>query len=336
MKSILRNLTRAMWCVAAGAAAYYAQDAWRAKHSSRSATHGGAVPVLTTIDTITGDQLLAAAQLAVDQPTTLVADIEQTGLVAEQSVSLSGQYQQQGRGESRRFCWTLRGRVGRGSVRLWQVSAQDILWTDLAWDTDGPNARRSVERIDLARLRAEVAPSGDLENIDPGQARAAFARPELWPTQGGLPALLVALGQTFKFNAPALMRMRDRPVYALIGRSSLPADGAYSVVPDHVLLVVDATLRMPILVEYRASDDPLADSALADSQRLIESERPLFRIRILNPRPDAPVDADRFAYTPPPDVAWTDRTDARLRNLRQAVRPRAEATTRPPADSVSR
>ncbi len=320
MKSILRNLPGAVMCLALGVGVYYAQDGWRSTRRNPANERGPNGTRVTIVDAVSGAQLLAATQLAVDQPATLIADIELSGVVDGQSTSLTGQYQQQGRGEGRRFCWTLRGRIGGSPLRLWQVSVQDILWTDLAWNGDGPDARHQVERIDLARLRAEFAPAGDMEVIDPGQARAAFARPELWPTQGGLPALLDGLHRAFEFAPPALMRMRGQPVYALIGKPLARAERD-SMAPDHVLLVVDATLRLPLLIEYRGADDPLSDQGLADADRLIESPSPLFKLRIVKPRLEAPVDAERFNYSPPPNVAWTDRTETRLQNLRMAAQP---------------
>lgn len=306
MKQFLRNLTRGVLSLLLGVCLYYGRAAWIAMDQSAAAPRPAGPVAL--IDHVDGAALLAAAQLAVDQPASLTAEVEQAGTVAGRSVSLAGQYQQQGRGEDRRFCWTLTGKINSATLRLWQVTVGPYLWTDLAWNEGRPGRGRSVERVDLAQLRARLAPNAQLDEVGPGQARAAFAQPELWPTQGGLPALLEGLRRGFTFGPPAMMQLSGEPVYALVGRSvQNPGDGG--PMPHHVLVLIEAKRRLPVMIEYRAPTDPLSADSLADTDRLVESRVPQLKIAFRKLRLGGPVDADRFAYYPPPDVAWTDATE---------------------------
>jgi hypothetical protein len=290
-----------------------------------------------------GDALLAEAIVRLEQRQSVVVDVVQVGWNDGRAVETQGAYRQAGSGPERRFSFVVQGQLAGSAARLVRVSDGRFLWTDLWWGDNPQTASRSVTRVDLRRVRKQIAAGMQDDELrddglqdngpEPGEARATLADAADWARFGGVPALLATLEERFDFGAPRLMELRGRRVAAMVGRwkkaerDALFGDGPLpDRAPQHVVVALDEETLFPLLVEYRAKGDPLAERGLPDEARLVASRRPMLKIDYLNPRFDEPLEADAFAYSPPADVRWQDDTERELKLVRER-RPVVAAST---------
>ncbi|MGL4511727.1 MAG: hypothetical protein ACRCT8_01440 [Lacipirellulaceae bacterium] len=279
-----------------------------------------------------GNALLAEAMVRLEQRQSVVAQVVQVGWNDGRVVETQGDYRQAGSGPDRRFYSLAQGRLADRAARLVRVSDGRFLWTDLWWGENPQDASHSVTRVDLRRLRKELVTGRVEDDPEPGEASATLADASEWARLGGLPTVLASLEERFDFGPPRLMELRGRRVAAMVGRwdkakrVALFGDAPLpSRAPHHAVVALDEETLFPLLVEYRAKDDPLSARGLPDEARLVGSRRPMLKIDYLNPRFDEPLEADAFAYSPPADVRWQDDTERELRLLRER-RPVVAAT----------
>ena len=361
MRITLRKLLHALALLAAGGAAYYAAPValrlWRAPAPPPIA------PIATIgvpegpIDRA-GDAAVVNCLAALERRRSIEVEMMQSGTVLNQPIKVAGIYRQKGRGASRRFATLLQGQLGGAQVKLWQVSDSRFLHTDVSWEPQPPAAassptdrpRRKVTRIDLLSVRAELAArqGDDAPLLGVGQATAASIDPLLSSALGGLPMLIESLGANFHFGAPRRMQMHNQPVFVMIGHwqpasyatlaaaanesntkpdaaAAKPDAATTARLPHHVLLVLSAQDLFPLLIEYRAADDPLSAPGLSDDTRLQQNLNPLLRLEFHRPRFDVELAEAEFQYPEAGDVDRRDITAARIATLRKRHKLRVAA-----------
>lgn len=354
MKTTLRKLTNALLLVALGFAVYYAGQVAHELLADRQVDEPlPTAPALADGPAGTeGNAYLKQALTALERRASVAAKASQTGFVEGRTVESTGGYLQQGQGHDRRFSLRLVGRVTDEPVRLWQVSNGKWLWTDLAWGETNDVQLRQVWRVDLRRLRKELA-APQADQVRPGEAAVDTLDPNLWAGLGGLPMLLKSLDANFRFELPRKMVLwQNVPVYAMVGywredrladllgdseTAAQPTDAPPARMPHHVLIALGASDLFPRRIEYRGGSDPLSAAGLPPDQRyLYTSEQPLLRLDLKEPNFQAAFDAEVFEYAAPHGVDWMDRTSERLAMLRhrrevalaQAGRPTSGARSR--------
>ncbi len=278
-----------------------------------------------------GNAWIQQALVTMEQRPSVSCEIVQTGWVKDRAIEIHGNYHQAGSGSNRQFRMEMQGRLANVPTRLLRVSDGRFLWTDLQWQKltkteSNENAwNHQITKVDLRKLRRANKNSGSTPA--PGQASAQLASPGDWARFGGLPMLLTALNEGFDFNAGRRMQLRGEPVVALagkwnpvrlaeltsadvtqIGKNEPPAHA-----PHHVVIAISETTLFPMLIEYRANDDPLSSASLEEVQRLVPSKCPLLRINFMNMQFNQPMRSDQFAYRVPPGTDTTDKTDHELR-----------------------
>ncbi|TWT77852.1 hypothetical protein Pla123a_16500 [Posidoniimonas polymericola] len=334
MKTTLRKLTNAVLLVALGFAVYYAGPV-----AHEMLTAGKADDPLPTAPALAdgpagaeGNAYLKQALTALERQTSIAAKASQTGFIEGRTIESTGGYLQQGQGQGRRFSLRLVGRVTDEPVRLWQVSNGKWLWTDLAWGEANDVQLRHVWRVDLRRLRKELA-DPQTEQVKPGEAAVDSLDPNLWAGLGGLPMLLKSLDANFRFELPRKMVLwKNVPVYAMVGywkedrlaellgdaASGTPTPGTPPArMPHHVLIALGASDLFPRRIEYRGGTDRLSAAGVSPDQRyLYTSDQPLLRLDLKEPNFQADFDPEVFEYAAPHGVDWMDRTSERLAMLR--------------------
>ncbi|MCA9239107.1 MAG: hypothetical protein KDA37_02855 [Planctomycetales bacterium] len=337
MKTSLRSLTNALLLVGMGFALFYLGPAVRElMRGERDQPELLKAPLLADSPQETaGNHYLYQCLVNLERRRSLATQAVQTGVVNDRLVESTGEYLQVGQGQERRFRWRLQGRVTDEPVTLDQVSDGESLWTDLAWGEASEASLRRVWRVDLRSLRKSLAQPA-AENVRPGEAAAAPLDPNMWASLGGLPMLLESLKTNFDFAQPRSMYYKNQPVYAMIGfwkkeqrdRLLETEDGAGAEpteryparLPHHVLVAIGVSDLFPYLVEYRSAEDALSQATLSVDDRFRESRRPMLKLELKPPRFDVEIDANNFAYKPPPDVNWMDRTAERLAMLKSRQR----------------
>ncbi len=293
-----------------------------------------------------GNSLLADAILRLDRRQSVTAELTCQGALVGTNVRLAGGYRQLGSGDKRCFALDLTGQLADTPLRWTQTSDGRLLWTGLRWDDGKQNAEQSLTRIDLRRVRKNLAADDDGFAPQPGEA-AAVLQAELWSPFGGLPMLLGGLDKHFDFGPPRVMKLQNNRVLAMVGRwneavlkqllTVTPLPGAKPVdppdlskipdrLPQHVVVVLDEAQHTPRRIEYRGAGDPLSAAGLADDVLLTtESRAPLLRIDFVSVGFDVALAKQQFEFRPPESAPWRDETDAYLRAFAQ---PRAAIVQR--------
>lgn len=266
-----------------------------------------------------GNPWLARALVRIAQHRSVACEVVQAGWIDGALVETHGVYRQVGAGADRRFSMRLQGRLGDEAARLTRISDGRFLWTDLRWGEAADEHDRQLTRVDLRRLRREIA---ETESPEPGRAVVELASPGEAVRLGGLPMLLGSLNEAFAFGSPREMRLRGERVVAMVGRwrSELrtrwegDAAGRFRRrAPDHVVVALSKATLLPLLVEYRSVDDPLAAEGLADEALLRPSARPMLKLDFLRAVTDIAIPETEFAFSAPTDAPLRDETDRELR-----------------------
>lgn len=321
---------RAGALVAVGFALYYglqAADQAVIAHVEQTAPDAAEAPVVELPPQLSGgepsraadgpgNRVLRSALVKLNQRQSLGGVWRQVGVVNGRTTQLEGLYQQAGAGDQCRFRLELTGRLAGQPTRLVRVSNSRFLWTDLTWGPDAESLQRSVDRVDLRRVRRALAEQA-------GQTGAA----ESWTRFGGAPMLLSGLDEAFAFGEPRRMRLGEELVVAMIGRwRETESRASTDRAPHHVVVALEDQGLLPRLVEYRGQTDPLSAAGLTDPQRLHPSRQPLLRLELGGLRPGVAVDPSAFVYNPPEDD-WTDRTDREVQLAEQRKVATAVAST---------
>jgi hypothetical protein len=231
-----------------------------------------------------------------------------------------------------------------------QVSNSRFAWIDRKLPT-GCN----VSRIDLRQLRADPSVAGvNLSDVKPGEASWSTLRSELISYNGGLPALLTALGENFTFLPPQAMRLAlapplsaeptNLPVWAVVGhwkpaklQTLVPKgqpdpgrkgaakqgqDGADRI-PQEILLLVGQADFFPYRIEYRRLETPQLATKDGGSIPYQLSVHPLVVLELSDVVFDGQIPPGQFDYTPG-NADWVDQTNTILDRLRK--RPQQVAT----------
>ncbi len=362
MKSILPCLTALiwaaapMWSIAQVAVVTNAGTTSPAGESSPTTVSAASTPTSQSViaPRITaGDQLLLQAIARLERHESLAARLQYKASINGRSLSGAGSYWQQGSGEALRVRFELRV---TGETSLLQVSNGRFLWIDRRLPT-----RRTVNRIDLRRIRADAArQAAKLDELQPGQANWSPIRPELAAYFGGLPKLLSALSESFTFEPPQAMRLSvvpagasqptSLPVFAMVGHwkqerlaAMLPKfapaaadtdDSARQIaalpprVPQEVLLLIGQSDLFPYRVEYRKLLQRSAAPGRQPAPYQLSAE-PLVLLELSDVSFNLPIGAGQFDYSPG-NTKWNDRTTEYLDKIRHQHEEQLAARKREP------
>ncbi len=251
----------------------------------------------------------------------------------------SGLYQQQGQGTERRFRLELKIQAGDRITSLQQVGDGRYAW-NFQESANGP----LVSRIDLRRVRnaqlKDANTSSTLQQMHPDSrhstdagrgATGNSANPMSELSIGGLPRLLEALRQNFRFTRIEAGHLGETPVWALEGewqperlaellpeqRESIVAGGPADFskaphLPQRVVLFLDQAEAFPQRIEYRRQTSAGQGSAS-------EKFTPMVILEFNQVEFDVSIDPRQFVYQPgKQDVL--DTTDAYLKSQGLAER----------------
>jgi hypothetical protein len=254
----------------------------------------------------------------------IAAKVRQSVRSGGGQLSGEGSYWQQGRGNSRRSCWELKTLVAGEKAFFKQVYDGDFVWIDC----QSPAARH-ISRIDVERVRRELAMADDLsERV--ADAAASVAKQELL-ARGGMTQLFAELARCFTFRAAQPARYEKGTALAIVGRwreaellrawPSIAAEGAVwpAQLPHHVLVQVDNDTLFPVLVEYR---DVAQAGLLTSAAAPFSAEKPLARYEFLDVQFTAPMPEHLFLFAPA-QLDWQDVTGRVLDTLRPPAAPAA-------------
>lgn len=246
--------------------------------------------------------------------------------------------------------WEVQGHVGGTPVSLLQISNGDRLWTDQHL----PLGRR-VTDVDLRAVRRQVNRlSKAAPSLPAGAAGVLPMQTELSAEQGGLPALIAGLEQSFYFSQPVSLELSGKPVLGTIGHwrpealalvnpPQAESEGEQPQpaqpqpeppLPDHlpasVLLVVAQADYFPYIVEFRRDEGSTPDRNSHSSEMHSSEMRfqlrtdPLMLLRLYEIEFDKLIDAGVFRYQMG-DVDSRDLTAQRIEKLRRTQQARLAA-----------
>jgi hypothetical protein len=291
-----------------------------------------------------GNSLLTQVASKLERRASIAARLRHQIAVGGQDLYGVGSYWQQGSGEELKIRLELQ--IAGQEAQLLQISNSRFLWIDRRLPSG-----RNVVRYDLRQLRTDptLAPTTDLDKLDPGKANWSSIQPLLTAHSGGLPSLLTSLNENFAFMPPQTMRLAIEPtageaatslsVYAVVGHwkqeklaallakaddANNPKPAKALKVPDRlpqeVLLLVGQSDLFPYRIEYRKLETPTATAVEGPPIPYQLSVHPLVVLELSDVVFDAPIAAGQFDYTPG-DADWVDQTAVlleRLRRTRQA------------------
>ena len=325
-----------------------AEQADDGSHQAQADALSHALAVNIPIDPA-GDEQLLLAIARLEQRGSVTARIRQRASVGKLPFYGTGTYRQQGRGTRRHVRWLLQSQRDGVHATLLQVSDGRFLWVDRNLATG-----RDIERVDLWQLRRQASSTASATQPDePESVGSAPFTPQLTTSYGGLPMLLESLRENFEFTAPRSFRLGDDPVVGMVGRwrpeslsailtdtSQIEGSGLTAGVlrdqlaeyfatrrlpahmPHHVLLLFGQEDLFPYLIDYRYSDDPLADSSLAPAELFQLSSQPLSRLEFFDVSFDQTIDSGEFIYEPPPEPEWLDGTSRYVQQMHNRSRVR--------------
>ena len=272
-----------------------------------------------------GNEVIRNALATLEVRPNVAAKVRQSIRYGSQQLSGTGAYWQQDVGNLRRTCWQLQTIVAGQTAFYSQVYDGNHVWTDRQTP-----AARTVARVDVERVRRELAMSRD------GADRAAAdeaAQLELL-ARGGLSQLVAELEQSFTFGAPRSVPRGNGTALALIGRwrpeelaRQWPSLSPESVAdwpahfPHHVLVHVGAD-RFPYVIEYR--DSSQAGLAVSEAGYL-PIDDPLAGYEFIDVQFTALMPAHLFEFAPA-QLDWQDVTARTLDRLRPPTPPPIEET----------
>ena len=335
MKSNWRSLTHAALLLALGAGAYYGLDmadqAWLSSFGlTTEPIPAESIPRVNLPEEETtlpgqraGDPWIAQALVRLEQRLSIEVKLKQVGWVSGRLVETYGEYRQLGSGNKQKFLFSIQGQLAGRPAKLFRVCDGRYLFTDLVWRAnDVEEVGRSITRVDLRRLRKDA--NSAEEPPAPGAAVAQIVKHDDWSRYGGLPMLVASLNEHFDFSTGRAMQLRGREVIAVVGRwnrGSVEQMYGHAGLPESaprlVVVALDKETLFPLLVEYRALGDPLANAQLPDESLLPPSRRPMLKIELIDPEFDTDQPKQLFAYSRPDGVEWTDQTDLELSLARE-------------------
>jgi hypothetical protein len=243
----------------------------------------------------------------------------------------TGDYAQQGRGEDRAFHLSLQLRTKLHATSLEHVCDGQQLWLFETIDGQDRLTLVDVARLHRGRLKSQAPPLS----------------PHMWLSLGGLPKLVLSLKDSFQFGDVVQGRLDDLPVWSVEGRwtparlAQLLPEQAEAInsgagadlnqltpnVPHRVVLHLGCDDLFPYRIEYWRTDTGPEGENLAPVQKLM-AEMEWYEVQL-----GAPIDPARFAYRPPSKLVPVDRTKEWLDRLGREDPPPAEANRgrgRPP------
>lgn len=299
-----------------------------------------------------GDQLLKQVATQLARHASISAQIKHQVTIYGQQFGGTGNYWQQGSGESLKTRLELR--FQGQDAQLLQVCDSRFIWTDRTLPTG-----RNVSRIDLRTLRSDpTLADASLSDIKPGQAN--WSTIDLTSYTGGLPTLITSLGENFTFMPPQAMRLKpleptlpekapntpavELSVYAVVGHwkpeklAALISKAQAAAIennaaadpntrkplpermPEEVLLLVGQADSFPYRIEYRRLETPQLTGTDGTPIPYQLSVHPMVVLELSNVVFDAKIAPGQFDYAPG-NADWTDQTTATLDHLRQQRQP---------------
>jgi hypothetical protein len=305
-------------------------------------------PIARTETKTVGDQVILQAAAQLERRSSVSARLRhQVVLPGKSLIYGHGSYWQQGPADELRVRLELQ--IAGQEASLLQVSDSRFLWVERRLPIG-----RTVTRLDLRQLRADALLAGaHFGDIQPGNASWTSSQSDLIANSGGLPSLLSALGESFRFLPPQTMRIAAKtengqqttsmPFFAIVGHwrkdklaklvtlsqeSSVenqePDTGAASTMspnkvparlPEEVLILVGQADLFPYRIEYRKLETPIAANQAGAAIPYQLSGNPMVVLEFTDVAFDVPTDTGQFIYTPG-DAEWTDQTAAVLERLR--------------------
>jgi hypothetical protein len=282
-----------------------------------------------------GEKLIASVLDSLERRPNVAAKIRQSMRIGGDRFAGEGNYWQQGVGNLRRARWELKTLLGADEAFVTQICDGDHVWTDCKLPGE-----RKVTRIDVARVRRELAAEGIQSSLE-GQGRAAPVefRGELL-VRGGASQLIADLHSLFQFGEEQTLRHGDRTVRAVIGRwrpealervwpglNSASIGGWPEHLPHHVLVHIDNDDLFPYLVEYRSG----AQASLATSAaNCFPSHEPLASFEFIDVQFAVAMPAELFQFSPA-ETDWHDVTAGAIERLRPPPKAEEPSTARRPA-----
>ncbi len=244
--------------------------------------------------------------------------------LAGRTLTGTGDYAQQGRGENRAFHLALQLRT-----KLFTTSIEHVCDGQQLWLFETIDGHDNLALVDIARLQRGRPKS-----------QAPPASPQVWLSLGGLPKLVLSLKESFVFGEVVSGRLDDLPVWSVEGRwtssrlAQLLPEQAEAIhsgkgadlnqltpnVPHRVVLHLGSDDLFPYRIEYWRTDTGSEGENLEPVQKLM-AEMEWYEVQL-----GAPIDPARFAYRPPENLVPVDRTKEWLDRLGREDPPPAEAT----------
>ena len=265
-----------------------------------------APPAARQPEAISGDALLRRVITAIDSVPSIAAKVRYRVDLKGESTVGAGVYMQQGRGPERMMVYDLSLPTGETTSRVRHIADRSTLW--IVEELVGAN---NYGRVDLARLRRARPKS------------QAGVPSDGWLALGGLPKLISGLDRAFQFGPVTEGKLDEVRVWTLRGewerdrlmnllpnqKDAIAAGQPFDrsqlspQLPDTVIVHVGCDDFFPYRIEYWRS--PEAQKKSDDEEPV---EKLLVVMELYEVRLDGPIDADQFAFQPPPEIKPADRT----------------------------
>jgi hypothetical protein len=265
-----------------------------------------APPATRQPEAISGDALLRRVITAIDSVPSIAAKVRYRVDLKGESTVGAGVYMQQGRGPERMMVYDLSLPTGETTSRVRHIADRSTLW--IVEELVGAN---NYGRVDLARLRRARPKS------------QAGVPSDGWLALGGLPKLISGLDRAFQFGPVTEGKLDEVRVWTLRGewerdrlmnllpnqKDAIAAGQPFGrsqlspQLPDTVIVHVGCDDFFPYRIEYWRS--PEAQKKSDDEEPV---EKLLVVMELYEVRLGGPIDADQFAFQPPPEIKPADRT----------------------------
>jgi hypothetical protein len=276
-----------------------------------------------------GDELVREVLAALERWPNVSAKFRQTLRIGDDRLSGAGQYWQRGVGNQRRTRLEWKTAVAGETATFHQIFDKNgRLWTDFRLAD-----ARTVERIDMTRLRRELTVSTGQRESRAGENLTEL---ELL-ARGGLSQLIAELHRCFTFGPPEAAAQQGRPLWRVMGTwrptelaETWPSlnpdsDGNWPLhLPRYVALWVGRDDRFPYIIEYGWAGDRRFSNSAAANQTVAD---PIARYEFFDVTWNTSMPEWLFEFTPT-DVDWRDATARVVERLRPVPRQAAVAAPR--------